>query len=76
MKRRYLLLFFTALLLSGCPTREQPKIPPPRPPEPQTTEAQPTSPSQDVGLSRRQLDVMGGMAPLVGPTPYFLVMLA
>lgn len=76
MKRRYLLLFFTALLLSGCPTREQPKIPPPRPPEPQTTQSESAPHPQDIGLSRRQLDVMGGMAPLVGPTPYFLVMLA
>ncbi len=68
MKRRYLLLFLTALILSGCPTREQPKIPPPKPPEPQTE-------SQDVTMTRRQLDLMGGMAPLVGPSPYFLVML-
>lgn len=69
MKRRYLLPFLAALLLSGCPTREQPKIPPPTPPEPQTQ-------SQDVGLSLRHLDRLGGMAPLIGPTPYFLEMLA
>ncbi|WP_413582726.1 hypothetical protein [Bdellovibrio sp. HCB288] len=72
MKRRCLLLLFMTLFISGCPTREQPKIPPPKPPEPQTE----TQNKQDVGLNHRQLDQLGGMAPLVGPGVYFLVMLA
>jgi hypothetical protein len=75
--RNSLLLIFTFSSLCGCPTRQQPTIPPPKPPDPQTSPV-PDTPAKekDVSFGWRQLELLGGMAPLVGPAPYFVQMLA
>ena len=62
--RSFLPLFFLIPILWGCPTRRL--VPDPLPPEPKI----------NVSLTWRQLESLGGMAPPVGSSPYFIQMLA
>lgn len=74
MKRQScFLLFIAVLFLSGCPEKQ--KVPPPqKPPEPQVEKV------EVQGVITYEMDdvveILKGMAPLVGPAPYFYRMLA
>lgn len=91
MKRSsYFLLFICLISLWGCPTKKQ--IPPPqKPPEPQIEQQKPQSyyfmkQGDQLLVVRMQvqiaydwmdvIEILKGMAPLVGPAPWFFRMMA
>lgn len=84
-RNSYLLLFSLLIALWGCPTKKL--VPDPTPPQPQVQpqqqqQLQPQQPKTQGDQAQMAYDwievlhILKGMAPLVGPAPFFFQMMA